>query len=283
VAEKRLDRRVLGLSHEERNPRRSGTGGHARGNSRHDPRAVKLATNEEACPRADGGFIESVMYSNRKILKLETGNPKSAGRRRQSARAVDRPPARFALDAEGKALPKNKVYQLRDGIFEALLYHFKEDPTMAAWGEENRDWGGAFAVYRGLTEALPYPRLFNSSISEGAIVGSGVGYALSGGGPSSSSCTAIFWAGPATNIQHSLQVAGHVGGTSENAPRHPRLHRKQIRGPAQPGLVRPRGAHSGLKSVFPRDSLRRQGMMHLALSGTDPVVFPREPASVRCG
>ena len=53
--------------------------------------------------------------------------------------------------------------------------------TLAAWGEENRDWGGAFAVYRGLTEQLPYHRLFNSPISEGAIVGAGVGYALSGG------------------------------------------------------------------------------------------------------
>jgi len=62
-----------------------------------------------------------------------------------------------------------------------MLHHFKLDPTLAAWGEENRDWGGAFAVYRGLTEALPYHRLFNSPISEAAIVGSGVGYALSGG------------------------------------------------------------------------------------------------------
>jgi 2-oxoisovalerate dehydrogenase E1 component len=35
-----------------------------------------------------------------------------------------------------------------------------------------RDWGGAFAVYRGLTEALPYHRLFNAPISEAAIVGS---------------------------------------------------------------------------------------------------------------
>jgi len=52
---------------------------------------------------------------------------------------------------------------------------------MTACGEENRDWGGAFAVYRGLTEALPYHRLFNMPISEGAIVGSGVGHALCGG------------------------------------------------------------------------------------------------------
>ena len=89
--------------------------------------------------------------------------------------------ARYAFDAEGKAVPKNKLYQYRDGLFEAMLHRFSIDPTMAAWGEENRDWGGAFAVYRGLTEALPYHRLFNSPISEGAIVGSGVGYALSGG------------------------------------------------------------------------------------------------------
>jgi len=49
---------------------------------------------------------------------------------------------------------------------------FYVDPTLVAYGEENRDWGGAFAVYSRLTEALPYHRLFNSPISEGAIVGS---------------------------------------------------------------------------------------------------------------
>jgi 2-oxoisovalerate dehydrogenase E1 component len=62
-----------------------------------------------------------------------------------------------------------------------MLHRFYEDPTLVAYGEENRDWGGAFAVYRGLTEALPYHRLFNSPISEGAIVGTAVGYALEGG------------------------------------------------------------------------------------------------------
>ena len=45
---------------------------------------------------------------------------------------------------------------------------------------EKTGWGGV-AVYRGLTESLPYHRLFNSPISEGAIVGSAVGYALCGG------------------------------------------------------------------------------------------------------
>ena len=74
-----------------------------------------------------------------------------------------------------------KALSVRDAIFEALVHRFSIDPTMVAFGEENRDWGGAFGVYRGLTEALPYHRLFNSPISEGAIAGTAVGYALSGG------------------------------------------------------------------------------------------------------
>jgi len=47
-------------------------------------------------------------------------------------------------------------------------------------GEKNRDWGGAFAVYRGLTEALPYHRLFNSPISEGSILAQPLVYGMCG-------------------------------------------------------------------------------------------------------
>jgi len=50
---------------------------------------------------------------------------------------------------------------VRDGIFEALIYRFAIDPTMAAFGERESRLGRAFAVYRGLTELLPYHRCFN--------------------------------------------------------------------------------------------------------------------------
>ena len=88
---------------------------------------------------------------------------------------------RWGFDKNGKPVSKNKVFQLRDGIFEAVLDKFYEDPTLIAYGEDVRDWGGAYAVYRGLTEAVPYHRFFNSPISEAAIVGSAVGYAMAGG------------------------------------------------------------------------------------------------------
>ena len=41
--------------------------------------------------------------------------------------------------------------------------------------------GRSFACYRGLTESLPYHRLFNSPISEAAIVGTACGYASKAG------------------------------------------------------------------------------------------------------
>ena len=88
---------------------------------------------------------------------------------------------RFGFDANGKPVSKNKTFQLRDGIFEAIVSKYYEDPTLTSYGEDVREWGGAFAVYRGLSDCLPYHRVFNSPISEAAIVGSAVGYAMAGG------------------------------------------------------------------------------------------------------
>ena len=47
------------------------------------------------------------------------------------------------------------------------MHRFSIDPTMIAFGEENRDWGAALSrSIAGITEALPYHRpLFNSPIS----------------------------------------------------------------------------------------------------------------------
>ena len=133
---------------------------------------VKLATDDKESPRASAAFIESVMFSNTKADKLADAkpdvldvNPETNVRLKAISGKI-----RSAFDADGKPLSKNKMFQYRDGLFEAMFHRFVTDPTMAAWGEENRDWGGAFAVYRGLTEALPYNRLFNSPISEAAIL-----------------------------------------------------------------------------------------------------------------
>ena len=130
----------------------------------------------------DSELVGSVMFSNRRVEKFDDRQPEFLQDLVAESHGCSRSAARSArATQDGKPVPKMKVYNIRDGIFEAMLHRFAIDPTMVAFGEENRDWGGAFAVYRGLTEALPYHRLFNSPISEAAIVGAAVGYALEGG------------------------------------------------------------------------------------------------------
>ncbi|MBI3758334.1 MAG: dehydrogenase, partial [Deltaproteobacteria bacterium] len=143
----------------------------------------RLATDLEASPRVGPAseLVGSVMFSNRRVEKFDDRQPEflqgiAENPRVQQIAGKVRTPTH-----EGKPVPKMKAYNVRDAIFEAMLHRFSIDPTMIAFGEENRDWGGAFAVYRGLTEALPYHRLFNSPISEAAIVGAAVGYGLEGG------------------------------------------------------------------------------------------------------
>jgi 2-oxoisovalerate dehydrogenase E1 component len=176
--------------------------------------------------------------------------------------------------AEGKPVPKMKAYNVRDGIFEALLHRFTIDPTLAAFGEENRDWGGAFAVYRGLTELLPYHRLFNAPISEAAIVGAAVGYALEGGRAVAELMYADFMGRAGDEIFN--QLAKWQGMSAGQLTMAVVL---RISVGAKYGAQHSQDwsalAHHipGLKVVYPVTPYDAKGMMNAALAGTDPVVF----------
>jgi len=77
---------------------------------------------------------------------------------------------------EGKAVSKARLYQLRDEFLRQLsIVSIKILP--GSLGEENRDWGGLLQ-YTGSYRSTPYHRLFNSPISEGAIVGTAIGYGM---------------------------------------------------------------------------------------------------------
>jgi 2-oxoisovalerate dehydrogenase E1 component len=122
--------------------------------------------------KADPELIGRMMFSEGSADKMEDREVETLISMEENPRVQQiKKKERLPWIRMAKPFSKLKQYQLRDGIFEAVIDRFYKDPTLVAYGEENRDWGGAFAVYRGLTEALPYNRLFNSPISEGAIVG----------------------------------------------------------------------------------------------------------------
>ncbi|GHV84436.1 pyruvate dehydrogenase E1 subunit beta [Spirochaetia bacterium] len=236
---------------------------------------VKLSVDDKVSTRLGGDFIESVMFSNTKADKLDT-------RQSELSQPVAENPrvkalagkARYAFDESGKPVSKNKLFQYRDALFEAMLYRYVEDPTMAAWGEENRDWGGAFAVYRGLTELLPYPRLFNSSISEGAIVGAGVGYALSGGRAVVELMYCDFMGRSGDEL---FNQASKWQSMSAGLLKMPLVVRVSVGNKYGAQHSQDWSAFAacipGLKAYFPATPYDAKGMLNMALRGTDPVIF----------
>ena len=236
---------------------------------------VKLATNDAESPRASAAFIESVMFSNSKMDKMEDRQPEVLGVGDANPRVKAlKNKVRFAFDAEGKPVSKNKMFQYRDGLFEAMYHRFTTDPTMAAWGEENRDWGGAFAVYRGLTEALPYHRLFNSPISEAAIVGSGVGYAMCGGRAVVELMYCDFMGRAGDEIFNQASKWQSMSAGLLKMPLTVRVSVGNKYGAQHSQDWTSLVAHiPGLKVMFPATPYDAKGMLNLALRGTDPVIF----------
>jgi len=236
----------------------------------------RLAADLDASPRVGPGseLVGSVMFSNRRIEKFDNRQPEFLQDLSQNSRVLQiKGKVRTATQA-GKPVPKMKVYNIRDGIFEAMLYRFAIDPTMVAFGEENRDWGGAFAVYRGLTEALPYHRLFNSPISEAAIVGAAVGYALEGGRVVAELMYADFMGRAGDEIFNQLSKWQAMSAGQLNMAVVLRISVGAKYG-AQHSQDWTALAHHipGLKVVYPVTPYDAKGMMNAALAGTDPVVF----------
>ncbi len=236
----------------------------------------QLAVDLEASPRVtvDSDLVSSVMFSNRKIEKFDDRSPEflqdlNENPRVQQIKGKIRTPT-----FEGKAVPKMKAYNVRDALFEAMLHRFSIDPTMIAFGEENRDWGGAFAVYRGLTEALPYHRLFNSPISEAGIVGAAVGYALSGGRVVAELMYADFMGRAGDEIFNQMSKWQSMSAGQLTMPFVLRISVGAKYG-AQHSQDWTALAHHipGLKVVYPVTPYDAKGMLNSALAGTDPVIF----------
>ncbi len=236
----------------------------------------KLAVDFEVSPRIgiDSDLVEKVMFSNRRVEKFdgrapELLQPLAGNPRVQQIRGKVRTPT-----FEGKPVPKMKAFNVRDGLFEALAHRFAIDPTMVAFGEENRDWGGAFAVYRGLTEMLPYHRLFNGPISEAGIVGAAVGYGLEGGRAVPELMYADFMGRAGDEIFNQLSKWQSMSGGTLTMAVVLRISVGAKYGAQHSQDWTALAAHiPGLRVVYPVTPYDAKGMMNAALAGTDPVVF----------
>jgi 2-oxoisovalerate dehydrogenase E1 component len=239
--------------------------------------ACELAVDLELSPRIDPDSIARVMFCHREETELPGLRPGDilVGPDENSRAKSLRAKSRSGVDRQsGAKLGEGKAISFRDALFEAIFHHFTKDHRLIAYGEENRDWDGAFAVYRGMTESFPYHRLFNSPISEAAIVGTAVGYAMEGGRALVELMYCDFlgragdevfnqlakWQGMSAG-ELELPVVLRVSVGSKYGAQHSQDWSSIV-------------SHiPGLKVVFPATPYDAKGLMASALKGNDPVVF----------
>ncbi len=242
-------------------------------------RTLSITIDEKTSPLLnlvqDPEAISNMMFSNHSVDRMEEGKCDVLMPLEENPRVKQiKNKERFHLDKDGKAVSKLKQFQLRDGIFEAIIDRFYKDPTLVAYGEENRDWGGAFAVYKGLTEALPYNRLFNSPISEGAIVGTAVGYGMCGGRALVEIMYCDFLGRCGDEVFNQLPKWQSMSGNVIKMPVVVRVSVGSKYGAQHSQDWSALVAHiPGLKVVFPATPYDAKGLMNAALQGTDPVIF----------
>ena len=242
----------------------------------------RLAVDPEISPRLDLGkdpdAIAKLMFSNTLRDPPSTPSPDllipldDCSRVRQLA-TVARGFVPASPVARG-SVPAAKAITLRDALFEAIAHHLAHDQLLIAYGEENREWGGAFGVYRGLAEMVPYHRLFNTAISEAAIIATAVGYALEGGRALVELMYADFIGRAGDELFNQLAKWQAMSGGVLQLPVVVRVSVGARYGAQHSQEWTALLAQiPGLKIVYPATPYDAKGLMASALSGSDPVIF----------
>lgn len=238
-----------------------------------------LSIDKEISPyeTMDSMFIESVMFSNKKLESCDETRKGDADflqplAENEQFKKIQKK-QRFYADATGKPYSSMLVYNICDAVFEAMTHRFSQDPTMVAFGEDNRDWGGAYACYRGLTELLPYHRFFNSPISEAAIIGAAVGYALAGGRAVAEIMYCDFIGRCGDELFNQLSKWQAMSGGVLRMPVVVRISVGFKYGAQHSQDWSSIFNHiPGLKVIYPVTPYDAKGLLNSALSGTDPVI-----------
>ncbi len=241
---------------------------------------MKLAINDEISPRMDlnkePDAISSIMFSNGHVKSMDPDREAEMTLPREENPRIKEMSTkiRYAWDENGKPVSKMKAYNIRDGLAEPIMDKFYDDPTLIAYGEDNRDWGGAFGVYKKFTEAIPYHRFFNSPISESAIIGSAVGYAMCGGRAIVELMYADFIGCAGDEIFNQMAKWQSMSAGILKMPIILRVSVGSKYGAQHSQDWTALTSHiPGLKVCFPSTPYDAKGMMTAALEGTDPVIF----------
>lgn len=164
----------------------------------------------------------------------------------------------------------------REAINEALFEEMKRDKRVLLWGEDIADYGGAFKVTKGLMETMGRERVFNTAISESAIIGAGVGAALRGMRPVVEIMYIDFILQAMDQLANQAAKWKYMSGGQPTIPLTIRTSMgggKGYAGQHAQSLEAILAHFPGLKIALPSDAYDAKGMLKAAIRDDNPVIF----------
>jgi len=178
-------------------------------------------------------------------------------------------PKRYPRDSSGKILA-------RHAVTEALIEEMMRDKRVVLWGEDVAEHGGAFSATLGLLDIFGRKRVFNTAISESAIIGTGIGAAMVGLRPvveimfidfilqamdqiGNQAAKAQFMFGAQYTIP--LTIRTTVGGGKGYAGQHSQSLESVVT------------QFPGLKVAMPSNAYDMKGLLKTAIRDDNPVIF----------
>ena len=178
------------------------------------------------------------------------------------------------------------LINLLQAINQALDIQLEKDPTVVVFGEDVGHEGGVFRVTAGLQKKYGEARVFDTPISESAIVGSAVGMAINGLKPV---CEIQFdgfiYPGYTDLITHAARFRNRSRGKYTV----PMVLRVPVGGGIRAlehhseSLEVLLGSVPGLKVVIPSTPYDAKGLLTAAIKDPDPVVFMEPKRIYRAG
>ena len=228
---------------------------------RHARAAVRAAESPEPQPEDvarflfSDGFADEVPEENRKVEVF-----------------ADKPAIK--RDAEGNVT-------FKDAIKEALYEEMKRDNRVIIYGEDVADYGGAFKVTKSLLETFGRERVFNTSISEAAIVGTGVGAAMTNMRPIVELMYSDFEFQAGDQIYNQAAKWSYMSGGQTSVPMVIRTSTGAGKGYGgqHSQSVESHSTHTpGLKVVVPSTPYDAKGLLKTAIRDDNPIMFVESQA-----
>ncbi|MCD6351217.1 MAG: dehydrogenase E1 component subunit alpha/beta [Armatimonadetes bacterium] len=178
-------------------------------------------------------------------------------------------PQKQKRDGQGRIL-------YRHAIAEALMEEMLRDRRVILYGEDVADYGGAFGATRGLIEIFGRERVFNTAISEAAIIGTGCGAAMVGMRPVVEIMYIDFILMTMDQLGNQVAKSRYMFGGKMTIPLVVRTSiggGKGYAGQHSQSLEAVVCMFPGLKVIAPATAYDAKGLLKAAIRDDNPVVF----------